>query len=114
MLYNAEYLPSTLMLAALNEQDFLCRIFGDCLAGPVLDSEVGDMKGQKGLGDSKLFTYLRYNAELTDKGIQSLGLSGIRPDDVRELDSIEHIPQLQQIGKAVADSQVQPQHFAVF
>jgi hypothetical protein len=26
-------IPSALMLAALTEQDLLCRVFGDCLAG---------------------------------------------------------------------------------
>jgi len=114
MLYNAEFLPSALMFAALNEQDFLCRVFGDCLAGPPLDSEVGDMKNQPAPGGTKLFTYLRYNAELSDRGLQSLGLSGINPDDVRQLDSIEHIPELQRIGQAVADSQVNPSHFAGF
>jgi uncharacterized protein len=114
MLYNAEFLPSALMFAALNEQDFLCRIFGDCLAGPPLDTEVGDMKGCPGYEGVKLFTYVRYNAELTDRGLTALGLSGIKPDDVRMLDSIDHIADLQRIGQAVADSQVQPEHFAGF
>ena len=114
VLYNAESLPSALMFAALNEQDFLCRVFGECLAGTPLDTEVGDMKNQPAPGGNKLFTYLRYNAELTDRGLDSLGLSGIRPDDVRMLDSIDHIPDLQRIGQAVADSQVNPAHFAGF
>lgn len=33
LLYNAGTIPSALMAAALHEQDFLCRIFGKCLAG---------------------------------------------------------------------------------
>ena len=33
LLYNASSIPSALMFAALNEQDFLCRVFGDCLSG---------------------------------------------------------------------------------
>jgi uncharacterized protein len=65
LLYNAGSIPSTLMLAALNEQDFLCRVFGKCLAGDPLDREVGDMIGASGPIDPKLFTYVRYNAELT-------------------------------------------------
>ena len=32
-LYNMKSIPSTLMFAALNEQDLLCRVFGKCLAG---------------------------------------------------------------------------------
>ena len=65
VLYNAGSLPSALMFAALNEQDFLCRVFGKCLAGNSLDREVGDMIGKSGPYLPKLFTYLRYNAELT-------------------------------------------------
>ena len=33
LLFNATTIPSALMFAALNEQDVLCRIFGDCVAG---------------------------------------------------------------------------------
>src|SRR2546429_1119688 len=41
ILFNAKTIPSALMYAALNEQDFLCRVFGDCVEGPPLDREVG-------------------------------------------------------------------------
>jgi Patatin-like phospholipase len=114
LLYNAESIPSALMFAALNEQDFLCRVFGDCLAGPVLDSEVGDMRGHRGLCGEKLFSYLRFNAELSDAGFERLGLTGIRPEDVQMLDSIDHIAELKRIGQAVAESQVEARHFANF
>lgn len=30
LIYNAGSIPSALMYAALNEQDFLCRTFGTC------------------------------------------------------------------------------------
>jgi uncharacterized protein len=33
-LFNASSIPSALMYAALNEQDFLCRVFGECVVGP--------------------------------------------------------------------------------
>jgi len=33
LLFNAGSIPSALMFAALTEQDFLCRVFGDCLVG---------------------------------------------------------------------------------
>ena len=46
LIYNASNIPSALMAAALHEQDFLCRIFGKCLAGDPLDREVGDVIGQ--------------------------------------------------------------------
>ena len=80
LLFNATSIPSALMFAALNEQDFLCRVFGDCLAGDPIDREVGDMIGSRGPGgEPKLFTYLRYNAELTRAGLDALGCRDIAP-----------------------------------
>ena len=43
LLFNATTIPSALMFAALNEQDLLCRVFGDCLAGDPLDRELGSL-----------------------------------------------------------------------
>lgn len=114
LIYNAGSIPSALMFAALNEQDFLCRTFGNCLAGDHLDRELGDMIGKKGPVAPKLFTYLRYNAELTREGLDALGLSDIEPEDVQKLDSVEHIGELQRVGKAVVEKKVRPEHFAAF
>ena len=102
LFYNMKSIPSTLMFAALNEQDFLCRSFGKCLVGEMLDREIGDMIGTKGPTPQKLFTYMRYNAELTEKGLAALGLPDIKPKNVQKLDSVEYIEDLQRIGRAVA------------
>jgi hypothetical protein len=114
VLYNATSIPSALMFAALNEQDFLCRVFGKCLAGDPLDREVDDMIGKRGPVNPKLFTYLRYNAELTRAGLDGLGLRGVEPKNVQQLDSIEFIPDLQKVGTAVAAQKVRAEHFAGF
>ena len=114
LLYNASSIPSALMFAALNEQDLLCRVFGKCVAGDKLDSEVGDLKNAKGPTASKLFTYMRYNADLSERGLADLGLSGINPEDVQQLDSVEHIDNLQRVGQAVAKFKVFPEHFQGF
>jgi len=114
LFYNAASVPSALMFAALNEQDFLCRVFGDCLAGCPLDRETGDMKGGAGPAMPKLFTYMRYNAELTEEGLARLGLKDIRPEHVRALDSTDHIEELQEVGTAVADREVHVDHFSRF
>jgi uncharacterized protein len=81
LLFNASNIPSALMFAALNEQDFLCRVFGKCLAGDQLDREVGDMIGSAGAlkHGGKLFTYVRYNAELTEAGLTAIGCGDINP-----------------------------------
>ena len=113
LIYNASSIPSALMYAALNEQDTLCRVFGKCLAGDELDREIGNLVGAKGpVGPSKLFTYMRYNAELTREGLDALGLNDIDPKDVQKLDSVRNIDELQRVGKAVAERKVKLEHFA--
>ena len=114
LFYNMKSIPSTLMFAALNEQDFLCRSFGKCLVGDPLDREVGSMIGKKGPMSPKLFTYMRYNAELTDGGLAPLGLSNINPQNVQKLDSVEYIADLQRIGQAVAVKKLNIEHFSPF
>ena len=116
LLFNATTIPSALMYAALNEQDFLCRIFGECVAGPVLDREVGTMSPSAGPLRRKLFRYARYNAELTREGLAVLGCGNVDPEAVQKLGSVDAIPALQRVGKAVAARDVDPAHFdfAVF
>lgn len=120
LLFNATTLPSALMFAALNEQDLLCRMFGKCLTGDILDREVDTMvfgSGAHGSGgpvDPKLFTYLRYNVELTQSGLNALGLADIDPRDVQKLDSVEHKDALQEIGARLAARCVKPAHFDGF
>ena len=117
LLYNASSLPSALMFAALNEQDLLCRTFGKCLCGDELDREVGDLMDEKGTMKrpvtAPLFTYARYNAELSRDGLDKLGLNGIQPEDVQKLDSVAHIKELQKVGQAVA-RKVTKEHFSKF
>jgi patatin-like phospholipase/acyl hydrolase len=114
LIYDVSSIPTALIYAAANQQDFLCRTFGDCLAGSAFDSEVGDMCGFSGPANPKLFTYVRYNCELTRGGLDELGLPEIVPDDVQMLDSVDHVGDLQLIGKALAEKQVKESHFARF
>jgi hypothetical protein len=115
IIYNASSLPSAFMFAAANEQDFLCRVFGKCLHGAQIDREVWDMMGDGGQGpvSPKLFTYMRYNAELSREGLDALGLQHIEPRNVQQLDSVQYIPQIQEVGRAVA-KEVNMDHFAGF
>jgi uncharacterized protein len=122
LIYNAASIPSALMFAASNEQDFLCRVFGKCLAGDPLDREVHNMiddrdlekgfPGCKGPCD-KLFTYLRYNAELSKTGLDRLGVGHLSPEHVQQMDSVDHIDEMQQVGQAVGEK-VKMEDFAGF
>jgi patatin-like phospholipase/acyl hydrolase len=123
LLYNASSIPSALMFAASNEQDFLCRTFGATQCGDVLDREVGNLIGAvkplpggriPGPVHPKLFTYMRYNAELSTKGLTDLKVPRIVPEHVQEMDSVAHIDELRQVGQAVAAERVALEHFAGF
>lgn len=123
LLYNASSIPSALMYAASNEQDFLCRVFGRTLCGDELDREVGDLMAPAqplpggrlpGPMQPKLFTYVRYNAELTRRGLGALGLGDVIPEHVQQMDSIEHIGDLRKVGEAVAAANVKAAHFTGF
>ena len=112
MIYLAGAVPRALMYSGLNNQDMMCRMFGDTRAGPPLDGEVGAMLGGAGL--PRLFTYVRYNAELTRRGLDALGLPGIAAADVQRLDGVRHLDALGALGRAVAAAQVRPEHFDGF
>lgn len=115
LLFNVSSIPGALMYAALNEQDLLCRVFGDCLAGDTIDRELGDLIGSAGplAAQDKLFTYVRYNAELSAEGLARLGCQDVVPADVQRLDAVESIPQLRKVGREAARA-VLPAHFAAF
>ena len=123
LLYNASSIPSALMFAASNEQDLLCRAFGDCRRGGDLDRELGGLKSPMDPFPAtrdpwpvhpKLFTYMRYNAELTTKGLTDLGVGYIQPEHVQQMDSVTHIDKLRAVGQAVAKAQLHRDDFAGF
>jgi uncharacterized protein len=114
LLYLSSSIPTALIYAALNEQDLLCRVFGKCLVGDKLDQEVGDLIGKRGPVTPKLFTYMRYNAELSTRGLADLGLRDIQPENVQKIDSVDYIADLQRIGQAIAQHKVKIEDFGAF
>jgi len=72
LLYYGSTVAEWLFNAALYQQNLLCRAFGRCIAGDELDREVGDMKTVAAPGGAKVFTYARYNATLTQEGLDKL------------------------------------------
>jgi patatin-like phospholipase/acyl hydrolase len=114
LIYHAESVPAALIAAATNEQDMLCRVFGAARAGAPLDSEIGDLIGTRGPTAKKLFTYARYNVDLSEHGLADLGLSHIAAAHVRGLDSVGHVPALAEVGARAAERYVSAAHFAGF
>jgi predicted acylesterase/phospholipase RssA len=111
---------SALMNQAAFDQDLSCRTIGRCVAGLPLDRELGDLiprtesGARRPLDDDldRAFLYARYDATLTSEGLASLGCGHINPAVVAALDSVEAMPELQAIGRAVGAQQVDLDHFA--
>lgn len=90
-------------------------MFGRCRHGATIDREVRDLADHDlGLPGERMFTYMRYNAELTAEALTVLGLPVIRPDDGQKMDSVDHIAELQKIGQKVAERDVESSHFEGF
>lgn len=114
LLYQASNIPGALMNAAAAGQDMFCRSFGKCLVGDPIDREVGDLIGAAGPVSPKLFTYLRYDADVSRTGLNALGLPEIKPEHVQLMDSVEHVDEIAKVGQAVARLKVRREHFADF
>jgi uncharacterized protein len=112
--YTATQTPQALMSAASAEQDILCRSFGNCLCGDEIDMEIGDLINIQGPTQSKLFTYMRYNTELTQKGLEEIGVLDVEPKHLWAMDNIEHIEALDRVGQIAAKQKVQAEHFKGF
>lgn len=123
LLETLKELPNNLMYTMQVDQDINCRTVGRCIYGAPIDRELGDMIPID--AENKImpldsdanrhFSYVRYNANISDEGLKELNLSHIDSDKVRQMDSVEFIPQLREVGKAVGKKQVKVRdHFKNF
>jgi hypothetical protein len=115
ILDTVKQLPNNLMYAMQVDQDINCRTVGRCTFGAPIDREIGDLVPMLPLRQDlkKHFLYARYNADISQEGLTKMGLGNIDSDDVREMDSVKHIADLQRVGKAAA-TQVNLDHFGSF
>jgi uncharacterized protein len=117
MLDHAKNIPAALMNAASAGWDMACRTLGACRFGPRIDREFGDMvvdaQNRNWTGD-KLFTYVRYDPDVTREGLDALGLHDIPAEHVQTMDSTRHIREIQRVGTTYADKHVRPAHLEGF
>ncbi|WP_291986236.1 patatin-like phospholipase family protein [Candidatus Accumulibacter sp. ACC007] len=118
LLDNARNLPGALMNAASAGWDMACRTLGECRFGPNIDREFGDMVMAPGASANastgKQFAYLRYDPDVSQAGIDALGLGGIDARKVQIMDSVKNIGDIQKVGQTYAARNVSIDHFRGF
>jgi hypothetical protein len=113
LLFNARNLPSVFMNGASVGQDLLCRATGRCRFGEMLDREVGDLV-EAALPRPPAFTYLRYNADLSDEALAGFGFSPRTRARLRKLDAVDRVDDLRRLGRKVGDRIDLDDHFRGF
>jgi uncharacterized protein len=107
-------MPGTLMDGAKIDQDINCRTIGRCVFGHSISRELGDMIPRQGdplEGEiiplqqdcGRQFLYARYNPATDSEGLAVLGLGSVKPDRVQSLDDVDHLDQMQEVGRAYAE-----------
>jgi hypothetical protein len=105
MLDGIKYLAPALIGAVSAEQDFVCRVLGDCVHGAPIDSEVKALDAPTLFAASEQkFTYVRYDQALDAK---TLDLTEQGP---AQIDDLSMIPVLQKIGQDYAAAHVRLEH----
>ena len=61
----------------------------------------------------RLFTYMRYNADVSREGLTAMGLGVLQPEDLQRMDSTQYMDALRRVGEATG-RQVAADHFAGF
>jgi len=108
-------LPSELMYGIQVEQDINCRTFGRCVHGSEIDREMGNLVLPAETPDhGRFFRYVRYNADLSQKALNDLGLGEIEAAAVQKMDSVGQLENLSRVGKAVAQKEISIDHFGAF
>jgi uncharacterized protein len=108
LLDHIRYIAPALIGSVAWEQDFLCRVIGDCVHGAALDSEIGALETPAFLDEhEQKFTYARYDRPLdaTDPRIKKL------PGGQIAMDDLSLIPLLHELGAEYANEHVRPAHF---
>jgi patatin-like phospholipase/acyl hydrolase len=118
LLDNAKNLPGALMNAASAGWDMACRVVGDCRFGPPIDREIEDLVASDAAPVTstvpKQFAYVRYDPDVSQTGLNALGLADIKAEQVQVMDSVKHMPEIQRVGTTYAAKHVSLDHLRGF
>ena len=112
---DAKNLVSSVMNGSSIGQDFVCRALGRTRVGAEIDAEFGSRLNVAGVGGTSLFSYVRYDEDLSDASLANAGIREPQAQQrVRKLDSVEAMDDLQTVGRRLAATVDVATHFAGF
>jgi uncharacterized protein len=118
LIHYATSIPSALMNSASAGWDMTCRVLGECRHGGAIDRELGDMvmpsASDSNWTGQKLFSYIRYDPDVSQEGLNALNLNFVNAANVQLMDSVDYIPDIQRVGSVYAAKHVNINHFKGF
>jgi len=102
------HVPSALMENISLQQDFLCRVLGQCRFGDDIDSEVGNLveESKPESANNKKFDYVRYDHRFTDDEMAA----ATKASGPMTLNNIRSIPFFTELGRKYAEKNVAIEH----
>ena len=62
----------------------------------------------------KQFAYVRYDPDVSQEGLNELGLADIKAEKVQVMDSVKNMPEIQRVGTTYAAKHVTLDHLRSF
>ena len=113
LLFQAKNLVKVIMNGSSTENDRLCRVLGGCRHGDPIDSEFDADNADVRPPDTPLFSYIRYNADISANGLSKVDLGHIDPKRIARLDALAAMEDLTAVGRKAAEH-VELEHFDGF
>jgi hypothetical protein len=99
------------LLSAINEeQDLICRAIGQCIYGPPIDRELGDLSLplDSERADAR-FLYCRYDQKFSEQDCRRARQEFASRNPLA-LDDIRSVPLIKELGAKYANEEVRPEH----
>ncbi len=109
----AQQIPRMLMHDASVQNQMLLHMLSNSLTPASFGTEVGDLTKDL-ITPKPLLSYLRYDTEISNAGLKQLGINPnivSHIEKLRDLDAVDEIVPLAEIGIRAANTQIQASHF---
>ncbi len=113
----AKQVPDMLMQDASWQNQALLQWISKSPTSSIIDGEIGDLS-MDSLAPEPIISYLRYNTEISEKGLNELNIAGEkfdkkRAENIGEMSNAANCEILYKIGEASANAKIKDNHFPV-